>query len=697
MAVRRITPRLLATMCVGALALGAVHYRAQGAQPDAQASYLDTASGENWPGFGRTYGEQHYSPLDQINPGTIDRMGLAWSLDLESGPSTTAPVEVDGVLYFANRHSMVHAVDVATGKELWQFDPHAPEAAGHRLRQSWGSRGIAWWNGKVYTGTVDGRLIAIDAKTGKPVWSVVTVPDDGVRFITGAPRVFDGKIIIGHGGADSGPVRGYVTAYDAETGKQLWRFYTVPGRPGVDTDETTRLAAASWAGDWWKFGGGGTVWNAMTYDRDTDTIFLGTGNGYPWNYRIRSKGKGDNLFLCSIVALDAKTGRYKWHYQIVPGETWDFNAAMDIELADLKIDGKLRKVLMTAPKDGFFYIIDRVTGQLLSADPFAKVTWAQRIDMATGRPVENPEARFPGGSVATVWPGDEGAHSWLPMAFSPRTGLVYLPTVQMANAWDDRGVDIEHWKPAPNNVGDVGENVEYYPANVGPEHGTSFLQAWDPVARRRLWQVSTAGPFGGGVVATAGGLVFEGTLDGRFHAFDAATGKELWSFDAGAPVLAPPITYSVKGRQYVTVITGVGNSIGLFGKLMPGHIDYRTQARRVLTFAIGGTATIPAYQRGSFVAADDPAYRPDPAAASKGMDKFELYCAVCHGFKVAAGGSAPDLRASPIPLDRDAFRAVVRGGALVANGMPQFDELDDAALDTMRQYIRMRAHEAASH
>src|SRR3546814_470309 len=401
-----------------------------GAASGAAARLLDGSDGADWPAFGRTYGEQHYSPLDEVNRDTVSRLGLAWSVDLPLGNSVTGPVAVDGVLYTATGYSVVRAFDAATGRQLWEYDPGAPEAAGRKLRQGWGSRGIAWWNGKVYTGTQDGRLIAIDAKTGKPLWSQMTVGKGDVRFISGPPRVFDGKVIIGHGGADVGSIRGYVTAYDAETGKQLWRFWTVPGQPGVDDDETTRIAAESWSGEWWKYGGGGTVWNAITYDAELDTIYLGTGNGAPWNHKIRSAGKGDNLFLASVVALDAKTGKYKWHYQFNPAESWDYNASMDMELADLQIDGKARKVLMTAPKNGFFYVIDRTNGKVISAEPYVKVTWASKIDLKTGRPVERPGIRYED-APATIMPTPIGAHSWLPMAYSPQARLVYIPAIEL--------------------------------------------------------------------------------------------------------------------------------------------------------------------------------------------------------------------------------------------------------------------------
>ncbi|MEZ5735430.1 MAG: PQQ-binding-like beta-propeller repeat protein [Novosphingobium sp.] len=318
----------------------------------AEARYLDGSNGRDWPGPGRTYGERHYSPLAAINDQTVSRLGLAWSLDLPPGYSVTQPIAVDGVLYFAAGLGTVSAVDAASGKLLWQFDPKVWQGEQAKMSTAWGSRGISWWDGLVFLGTLDGRLIAIDAETGRQSWSVQTTEKGDGRFITGAPRVFDGKVIVGHGGADSAPVRGYVTAYDARSGKQLWRFYTVPGDPAEGfEDEAMKMAARTWHGQWWKHGGGGNVWNAMSYDPETGTVFLGTGNGSPWNYKVRSKGRGDNLFLSSIVALDAGSGAYKWHYQTNPGESWDYNAAMDMEFADLEIEGRPRKVLLTAPKN----------------------------------------------------------------------------------------------------------------------------------------------------------------------------------------------------------------------------------------------------------------------------------------------------------------------------------------------------------
>jgi quinohemoprotein ethanol dehydrogenase len=655
-----------------------------------QAQLVDSSDGADWPAFGRTYGEQHYSPLTAITDGTVQRLGLAWSMDLPLGNSATGPLAVGGIIYFASGYSLVHAVDAVTGKLLWKFDPKAPEASGQKLRQGWGSRGIAYWNGKIYTGTQDGRLIAIDAKTGTELWSAMTVGKDDVRFISGPPRVFDGKVIIGHGGADVGSIRGYVTTYDAETGKQLWRFHIVPGNPADGFEnKAMEMAAKTWSGEWWKYGGGGTVWNAMTYDREFDTIYLGTGNGSPWNHKIRSEGKGDNLFLSSVVALDAKTGEYKWHYQINPGETWDYNASMDMAVAEIAIDGKPRKVLMTAPKNGFFYVIDRTNGKLISAEPFAKVTWASHIDLKTGRPVELPGVRYEN-AAATVRPGPVGAHSWLPMSYSAQSGLAYIPAIELVTTYDDAGIDADSWKRRDGAALDYAVNPAI---SIDPDMPQqSALVAWNPVTQKEAWRIPTPGHFNGGTMATAGNLVFQGQADSKFNAYDARTGKLLWSFLAGAPVIAPPITYMAGGKQYVTVLTGMGTSGAFFGPLLRQFgIDYRHQRRRVLTFVLDGKHQIPPTPPFVPTPLDDPDFVVDTAAADRGALLYNTQCVVCHGGEAIAGGAAPDLRMSGVILSPETFDSVVRGGMLVPAGMPQFGEYSDANLADIRQYLRTKA------
>jgi quinohemoprotein ethanol dehydrogenase len=670
------------------------------ASPPVESRLLDSSDGNDWPAYGRTYGEGHFSPLSEINTENVSRLGLKWALELPVGNSVTTPLALDGVLYFATGYSVVQAVDARSGKQLWSYDPQVAIQAGHKLQAPWGTRGLAWWRDKVFTATADGRLIAIDVVTGKPLWTAMTVDKSDGRYITGAPRVFDGNVIIGHGGADFGAIRGYVTAYDAETGKKLWRFYTVPGNPslrpeGEASDSVMPMAAETWAGEWWKHGGGGTVWNAMTYDREFGTILIGTGNGAPWNYRIRSEGKGDNLFLCSMIALDARTGAYKWHYQFNPGETWDYNAAMDMQLAELRIGGKDRKVVVTAPKNGFFYVIDRSNGKLISAEPFVVVNWASKIDLKTGRPVEIPAARYPNGSTFVLRPSPSGAHNWMPMAYNPRSGLVYIPTLNLATAFTDKGINPQTWQRQPGVILNGGVSFAYVFDDSIPGVNTSTLLAWDPVAQRKRWEVPTPDFWNGGVMTSAGNLVFQGQVNSKFSAYAADTGKLVWSFDAQAPVVAPPISYSVDGRQYITVLSGFGTTPAAFGPLIEKYgIDYRTQKRRVLTFMLDGKESLPPpAPRTKPVLPPDESFIENLEAYKRGMVTFGTRCALCHGFDMVAGGNAPDLRYSTIPFDSQAFATLVRDGALVPLGMPRFDDLSDADREDVRQYIRTRRRE----
>jgi quinohemoprotein ethanol dehydrogenase len=593
-------------------------------------------------------------------------------------------------------------VDASSGRLLWRYDPKSAERAGLNLRLGWGVRGIAWWNGKVYVGTLDGRLIAIDARNGKPVWYVETFDRNFPAHINGAPRVYDGKVIIGYGGT-TGKARGFVTTYDAETGKRLWRFYTVPGNPVYGFEnKAMAMASKTWSGQWWKFGGGGDVWNAIAYDPEPDTIYIGTGSGYPWNRRARSADHGDNLFVASIVALDGKSGAYKWHYQVSPGDTWDHDATMDIELADLVIGGKTRKVLMQAPKNGFFYVLDRTTGQLISAEPYAKVTWASRIDLKTGRPVEIPGARYPNGTTVDIWPSAIGAHSWMPMAYSPKTLLAYIPVIEFGNPWSDKNVDLKTWRPPADRAveGAVDSDPEALDKSVGKKSDPAVdidgaLVAWDPAAQKAIWKVPHPTHVNGGVLATGGDLIFQGTIDGLFNAYSARAGKLLWSFDARTPLLATPISYTIGGKQYVTLLTGLGMGMaaeaGMLGEQLERYgIDPRSQARRVLTFALHGNMTLPPSAPPA-PAPEDPDFKVDPPSANAGRALYDRDCLDCHGVSVIGSIHAADLRRSAIPLSANAFASIVRDGGLVAHGMPNFPELHETQLKDLRQYIRTQA------
>jgi len=668
------------------MAVGTLPARAAGVD---NRTLTGPGDSKDWAGYGRTFDQQRYSRLSAINTANVQRLGLVSWRDLNDVANvSTAPLERDGVIYLAAGYSVVHAIDAVSGRLLWQFDP---KVSGYKMRLAWGSRGLALWHDKVYVGTQDGRLIALDARSGHLAWETQTSEPGDVRYITGAPLVYSGKVLIGQGGADFGATRGYVTAYDAETGKPLWRFYLVPGDPAKGFEnEAMRMAAATWSGEWWRFGGGGTVWNAMTYDPEFNRVYLGTGNGAPWNRKIRSPGGGDNLFLSSIVALDADTGAYLWHYQTTPGESWDFNSDMDMILATLPIEGQPRRVLLHAPKNGFFYVLDRDTGRLLSAEKFAKVTWAERVDLATGRPVETPNAGYQNGETL-IWPGSFGAHSWQPMSFDPDTGLVYIPGRDVPGYYNDRGLDPRTWQMGRDGTMGVNMVAEDAPADAGQ----GWLLAWDPLKQAAAWRLPLPGVTSGGTLVTRGGLLFQANASGEFVAYDAASGRKLWAFDMGVGGNAPPITYSVQGRQYVSVLCGWSGQTMMLGTLSAQHGWVgREHPHRLLTFAIGGTARLPpAPPPARPTPLQESRLQIDPQRARHGRTLYGQ-CVTCHGLGVIAGGYAPDLRASPVVVAPEAFDAVVRQGSLEARGMPKFAEFSADDLEDLRHYIRTRAREA---
>jgi quinohemoprotein ethanol dehydrogenase len=651
------------------------------------------ANPDEWPSWGRTGHETHYSPLDEIDTGNVDELRPAWHFDLEPGYSASTPIMADGKLFITTGHSHIRALDAATGNLVWEYDGGTRQRAKNPLHFGWGNRGVAYSDGKVVLATTDGYVVALDADTGKEAWKVFDYPDDSPRNMPGAPRVYDGKVIIGHGGADISPIRGYVSAYDLDTGELAWRFYTVPGGdPDKAADnEAERIMRESWPGGWTnedgsRRGGGGTAWNAFSYDPELDLIYLGVGNGFPYNQDLRSPGGGDNLFLASIVAVKADTGEYAWHYQTCPAEQWDCTATADMTLATLEIDGKPRKVLMQAPKNGFLYVIDRETGELLSAEPFAKVTWAERIDMKTGRPVENPGIRYQGKKEPfEMWPGPVGAHSWVPQAYSPKTGLLYIPVF-------DQGALISEGQRGGGEL-IAGMGVDLHPEADLEGSRRSYLKAIDPATQTEAWRVDLPGSWPAGVLATAGNLVFQGRLDGYFVAYDARSGKELWKFRTGVPIVGAPISYRIGGKQYVTVLTGSsGQGAGMqtIGQSL-WRSDYHAP-RMVLTFALGGTDTVAAHEMPERSPPPDPGFKPDPERAMAGYMVYgQQTCVICHGWEAIAGGAAPDLRYSPTIVDADAFRRIVKEGALRANGMPDFPALSDKELEDMRFWLRSRA------
>lgn len=664
------------------------------------AALTDPNQKDNWLAYGRDHSEQRFSPLDQINVDNVEKLGLSWSLPLPADSALVGtPLVVDGVVYFSGTYNRTRAVDAKTGKLIWEYDPETLKHSGERARMMWNwSRGITFYKGKVIIATTDGRLIALESKTGSPIWTTQTFDPKLPLHITGAPKAFRDLVLIGNGGSEQGGGRGFITAYHVETGEEAWKFYVVPGNPADGfEDEAQEMAAKTWTGEWWKIGGGGQTWNGFTYDAEYDQILIGTGNGGPWNQKIRSPEGGDNLFLCSIVALDATTGKYKWHYQTTPGETWDYTSTMDIVLADLELkegEGK-RKVLMHAPKNGFFYVIDRKDGTLLSAEPFAKVTWATGIDMETGRPIEAEGARYLTEPV-TIWPSVFGAHSWHAMSYNPGTGLVYIPKMELATHWDDTKIDLDSWKKPSFQI-DVGADVGLG-SDIPKDAGVSSLMAWDPVKQEKVWEVSQPNYWNAGTVTTAGNLVFQGRIDGKFVAYDARNGKELWSVNVGSGISAPPITYAVDGTQYVSLLVGFGGAAVAYGggsSMAQYGWGYRGQLRQLLTFALDSDTPIPHVGEPTYVRVlTPPDFDLDETLADHGEHVYKRSCAWCHGAGAVSGGYTPDLRASEAFLDLQQLKTIVQEGALQGNGMPIFKDLSDEELEALRHFVRKKASEA---
>ena len=685
---------------------------ASGARPDAgppQASApsggVDAARiadpGSEWLNYGRDYTEQRFSPLSAINAANVSTLGLAWFHDLDTARGQEGtPVVHDGTIYVTTAWSKVKAFDGRSGKLLWQFDPKVPGETAAKACCDVVNRGLAIWGDSLFVGTLDGRLVALDRKTGAQRWQTVTVDQTKPYTITGAPRVIGGRVIIGNGGSEYG-VRGYVSAYDAATGRMLWRFHTVPGSPEEAATEPAYLKAAraTWNGEWWQTGGGGTVWDAMAYDPALDLLYIGVGNGSPWNQAYRSPGGGDNLYISSIVALRPATGEYVWHYQTTPGETWDFTATQHIMLADIAIGGRTRKVLMQAPKNGFFYVLDRATGELISANNYVPQNWTSGIDMKTGRPVEKPESRYDRtGTPFMGMPGAGGGHNWQPMAFSPPHGLVYIPAIEASFPYFPES----GWKHDPRRGFNVGVDLAAGSMPPVPEvrkgarEGTKgALIAWDPVQQRERWRVPHVNAWNGGLLATAGDLVFQGNATGEFAAYHAASGARLWSFPTQTGVIAPPVTYSIDGVQYVALLAGWGGiwSLAPGGVLSekPGPI---ANISRLLVFRLDGKASLPPAPPLARLPIDPPAFGGTEAQVRTGGYDFGRYCSQCHGDAAIGASLVPDLRRSAMLQAADAWNTVVRDGVLKDNGMVGFaDTLSPDRIEAIRQYVIRRANE----
>ena len=658
---------------------------------DARLRHADQDPG-NWLTYGGNWQEQRYSRLTGINADNVTALKPAWSAEFDTGRGQEAtPIVVDGVMYVSTTWSKVYALDAATGRQIWFYDPKVPGPTGARACCDVVNRGVAVYEGKVYIAALDGRLIALDAATGKPVWSVHMFEYPSRRYTsTGAPRAARGKIFIGNAGADFGG-RGFVSAYDARTGRRVWRFYTVPGDPvaapdGEPSDEVLKTKAVkTWSGDWLKYGGGGQVWNALVYDPDFNQIYMATGNGFPWNQNYRSNGGGDNLFISSIIAVDADTGQYHWHYQETPGDRWDFDAISDMTLVDLPLPGGPRKVLLHAPKNGFFYVLDRQTGKLLSADAFVPgINWATGVDLSTGRPNIVPAALYKDAPFLGV-PGGGGAHSWHPVSFSPDTGLLYLPAAESATFYaptkdykyevglESIGVDLD-----AATHGAVSSRPHMPPRK-------DYLLAWNPVTRKAAFSVPGSG---GGVLTTAGNLIFQGRpregVRGTFVAFRATDGKQLWSWNAPDAMAGGPVSYLVDGEQYVAVISGT-----LF---YSGTPTPRVRHNgRMLAFKLNGSGVFPADA--------PPAQPPNPPVAiaapgqvARGEAVYAKRCGLCHGFNAVSSNIVPDLRRSAFLTSPEGWQAVVIGGALAPRGMISWKEfVSPAEAEAIRTYVGEQA------
>ncbi len=625
----------------------------------------------DWLILGRTAEAQHYSPLNQINAGNVKDLGLAWYADIDSADGLVGnPLVAEGVVYEAGPGARIYAHDIRTGRQLWVFDPRSQNKGslatyfGNRF-----TRGLALWHDYVYVGTGDCRLVAVDRRSGHQVWAVQSCEPSAFYTISGAPRVGDDKIYIGNTDIDSGSNRGFVDAFDASTGKHLWRFYTIPGDPAKGFESAAMaMAAKTWGEQWWKHTGGGSVWEAMTFDPQLKLLYIGTDSAKSLNPEERGANRGDELFSNSIVAIDANTGEYRWHYQTTPNDAWDYNATMHIMVGDIAIHGASRRVVMQAPKNGFFYVLDAKSGKLISAKNFVPVNWASGIDLKTGRPIELPAARYyaHADKRALVIPGPLGAHNWHAMSYSPRTGLVYIPATDSAALFE---------VGASTDTALIGGGHLRIDQGIGNDTEMHYkvsgkLIAWDPVAQKEHWHRDLQLPINGGVLSTGGDLVFEGSATGEVTAYQAESGIPLWSMATGSGIQAAPTTVMVDGNQIILVPVGVGGALSNWSKFTS-----TPQSRgpvRLLAFKLGGRTQLPPYAY-TEVFAKPPRPRPPAALASKGGNLFtDKGCSMCHAEEAMRDtGRVPDLRKASAQV-HDTFAAIVLGGARQSLGMPSF-------------------------
>ena len=689
-------------VAASALALAAGAVAQSGAIAGVTEAMLRNVPAGEWLSYGRDYAEQRFSPLKQVNEYNVDQLGLAWFADMDTARGQEAtPLVHDGVLYVTTAWSMVKAYDAKTGKPLWAFDPKVPRSTLYRACCDAVNRGVALYGDKVFVAALDGRLIALDQKTGSVIWSKTVVANQTDYTITGAPRVVKGRVLIGSAGSEY-KARGSISAYDPETGKEVWRFNTVPGNPaqGFGKEGVNKAAheaaAKTWGNKWWELGGGGTVWDSITYDPETNLVLFGTGNAEPWNPAANGR-EGDSLYTSSIVAVNADTGQYVWHFQETPEDRWDFDSDQQITVADVMIGGQKRHVAMHAPKNGHVYVLDVKTGKFISGTPWVPVNWATGLDPETGRPSINPEARYEKTGKAFIsLPGAVGAHSWQPQSYSPKTGYLYIPTNLAAYPY----MAAKDWKAGSFgwSIGLDGYAVAM-PADLKAQDDakvatTGQLVAWDVVNKKPAWKVDLLGPSNGGVLSTAGNLVFQGTAGGEFVAYTADKGEKLWSFPAQSGIIAAPMTYAIDGEQYVAILVGWGGVWDVATGVLANKGGAGRNISRLMVFKLGASGQLPAPPPMNQMVLDPPPFNGTLAQATKGGQLYGRYCAMCHGDAAISGSLNPDLRHSGTIGSAEALKAIVIGGQLHEMGMVSFKAaLKAPDAEAIRMYLIKRANE----
>src|SRR5579883_3331696 len=731
-AVNHAYPRMCAWMR-GAPVAGALLLMAVAAFAPAEARTASLAAGwvdaarlsnvsaqpQDWLTTGRDGDGTYFSPLESINAGNVSRLGFAWQFDLGTNRGQEAtPVVIDGIMYTSGERGYVYALDATTGREIWRFDPRVNPQTMRNPCCDLVNRGVAVWKGRVYVSSVDGRLHALEAATGKEVWSADTIIDHSLFYSsTGAPQIAGKVVVIGNSGSDMGRrgVRGYVSAYDLETGALRWRLFTVPPAPGRPFENPElAMAAETWdprrGAD---YQGGGTVWDGFGYDPKLNLLYFGTANAAPYNLSKLGPSQGDALFTACILAVNAASGRLAWYYQETPRDHWDFDAAQKLILVDLPIGVKPRPVLMQAAKNGFFYILDRGTGKLLSASPYVYVNWTSGIDMETGRPIEAAQSDW-SRSPKNIYPSWAGGHTWNPMSYDPATGYVYIPAIDASNVWVDleRNGGSVRFLDGFFTVNGIMPDDTYDAKSLAPLFGPlpglkslqrtrnvslvrEILRAWDPVSRKVVWQhVTSSGVRGydGGVLSTAGNLVIQGRGTGELWVYAADTGKILKVIPTCSHIMAAPMTYAVGGTQYIAVQAGYGGAAMTVGPIPSASAASKYEnVNRIIVLELGGGPVPTPSPRNRVVFPEPPPQKASRATIRRGEVLFTQECSRCHVFGVSV---TPDLRTIPLGQP-EFFEQVVLRGSLARSGMERFDDLlTEADVGAIRAYLIEQAAQA---